>query len=99
MKYFLRDDLEHKEIPSKPQEKDPYHHHIWDFAYSYWYLTYILKILTKLFFFVEKLWLKNTLPSMLLFYSSIRSNSIIPKTPLPLSQHPQPYFQPLVIYI
>ena len=27
MKDFLRDDLRYKEIPSKPQEKDPYHHH------------------------------------------------------------------------
>ena len=28
MKGLLRDDLKYKEIPSKPYEKDPYHHHI-----------------------------------------------------------------------
>ena len=33
MKDFLGDDLKYKEIPSKPQEKDPKHHHIRDFAY------------------------------------------------------------------
>jgi len=33
MKDFLRDDLKYKEMPSNPQEKDPYHHHIWNFAY------------------------------------------------------------------
>ena len=55
MEDSLRDDLKCKEIPSKPQEKVPYHHHIWYFAYFYGYghqyLTYLpWKFLSKLFF-------------------------------------------------
>ena len=55
MKDFLRDDLIYKEIPSKPQEKDPYHHHSWDFAYfcryGHQYLTYLpWEFMSKLFF-------------------------------------------------
>ena len=38
MKDFLRDDLIYKEIPSKPQEKDPYHYNIWDFVYFAYFL-------------------------------------------------------------
>ena len=45
MKKFLRNDLKYEEIPSKPLEKDPYHHHSWNFAYFYrygqQYLTYL----------------------------------------------------------
>ena len=45
MKDLLMEDLKYKEIPSKPQEKDPYHHHIGDFAYfhkyGHQYLTYL----------------------------------------------------------
>ena len=37
MKDILRDDLKYKEILSNPQEKDPCHQHVWDFAYSYKY--------------------------------------------------------------
>ena len=49
------EDLKYKEIPSNPWEKDPYHHHIWDFAYFYKYehpyLTYLpQKFLSKFFF-------------------------------------------------
>ena len=59
------DNLKYEEIPSKPQEKDPYHHHIWDFTYSMdinTYLTYLpWKFLSKLVF--AKVWLKNTLPT------------------------------------
>ena len=33
MKDLLRDDLKYNEIPPKPQEKDPLHHLIKDFAY------------------------------------------------------------------
>ena len=55
MKDFPRDDLEYKEIPSKPQENDPYHHHSWDFAYfcryGHQYLTYLpWEFMSKLFF-------------------------------------------------
>ena len=55
MKDLLRDDLKYKEIPSKPKEKDPYHHHILDFAYFYryghQYLTYLRwKLLSKILF-------------------------------------------------
>ena len=70
MKDFLRVDLKYKENPSKPQEKDPYHHHILDFAniYRYGHQYMIsdlptLKIYVK-FFVVEKVWLRNTLPTM-----------------------------------
>ena len=54
MKDLLRDDLKYKEISSKPWEKDPYHHHIWDFAYFYrygnQYLTYLpWTFLSKIF--------------------------------------------------
>ena len=44
MKDFLRDNLKYKEIPSKPQEKDPYDPHSLDFAYFYMaqkYPTYL----------------------------------------------------------
>ena len=44
-KDLIRNALKYKEIPSKPQEKDPYHHHIRDFEYLYryelQYLTYM----------------------------------------------------------
>ena len=45
----------HKDIPSKPQEKDIYHHHDWDFIYFHMYepkyLTFMpWKFLTKLLF-------------------------------------------------
>ena len=40
MKDFLGEDLKCKEIPSKPQEKDPYHYHIWDFAYFAYFYRY-----------------------------------------------------------
>ena len=53
MKDFLRDDLIYEEIPSKPQEKDPYHHHSYDFTYfcryGHQYLIYLpCKFLSKL---------------------------------------------------
>ena len=67
MNDFFTNGLKYKEIPSKPQEKDPYHHHIWDFVYFYsyghHYLAYLpWKFLSK--FFLEKVWLKNTLPTV-----------------------------------
>ena len=70
MKDFLREDLKCKEIPSKPQEKDPYHYHIWDFAYFAYFFRYGHQYLTCLpwkfmskLFFLEKVWLRNTLPT------------------------------------
>ena len=62
MRDFLRDHLKYKEIPSKPQEKYPYHPHSLDFAYfcryGHQYLTYL-----PWEFFLEKVWLRNTLPT------------------------------------
>ena len=56
MKDFLRDDLKNKDMPSKGQEKDPYHQYIRDFAYfhryEHQYLTYLpnIKSLVNTFF-------------------------------------------------
>ena len=65
MKDLLRDDLECKEIPSKPLEKDPYHHHIQNVAYFYRYVHQYLTVPTLKIvvqtFFLEKLKLKNIL--------------------------------------
>ena len=67
MKDFYRDDLKCKEIPSKPQEKDSYNHHIWDFAYFYkyghQYLTYLPQNFLSTLLFRKKVWLRNTLPT------------------------------------
>ena len=63
MNDFLTNDLEYKELPSKPQEKDPYHHNIWDYAYGHQLSDLpALKIVVQTFF-LEKVWLKNTLPT------------------------------------
>ena len=75
MKNFQMDGLRYIEIPSKPQEKDPCHHHSWEFVHIYrygqQYLTYLLPTL-KFFvqtFVLENVWLKNTLPT----YSLLKS--------------------------
>ena len=66
MKDFLRDNLKYKEIPSKPQEKDPYHPHSLDFAYFYMNVPIsdlpTLRIHVQTFF-LEKVWLRNILPT------------------------------------
>ena len=79
MKDFLRDELKYKEMPSKGQEKDQYHQHFRDFAYSHryehQYLTYLLNVKSLVnTFFYEKVWLTSRLPTFSL--TNVQFNSV-----------------------